>query len=106
MRPNDPKIEPLLESDVLARYDLPEGKVSWRSHDMIGLDDVAHYFTLDGSNYVLVWNDFPNETFIHEERLPPVRVRGGSDEWLHIETGDGAGYYTLYKDIPATKHPK
>lgn len=92
-------LEPALEQEVLAKYDLPAGTTWWRSHDTIGLDDVAHYFTHGDSKYVLVWNDFPNETFIHEEGLDPVFVQGGSDEWLHITAGELRGYYSLYRDV-------
>lgn len=97
--------ERLLEQDVLAKYDLPHGLTVWRSHDTIGLDDEAHYFTHGVDRYVLVWSDHPNETFIHEEKLPPVFTHEGADEWLHIESGEVAGYYSLYRDSKTPSSP-
>jgi len=97
--------ERALEQEVLAKYDLPHGLTIWRSHDTIGLDDEAHYFSHGTDKYVLVWSDHPNETFIHEEKLPPVYVRGGPDEWLHIESGELTGHYSLYHDVVLSNKP-
>ncbi|MGB4761997.1 MAG: hypothetical protein WBP12_01405 [Candidatus Saccharimonas sp.] len=93
-----PELERLLEDEVLAKYDLPDGSTSWYAHDTVGPDDVVHYFSRNGQKYALVWNDFPNATFIHDEGLPPVHVRTGDNERLHIENGDLAGHYSLYQD--------
>lgn len=92
------QFEQHLETDVLAKYNLPSGQIIWHSHDNVGPDDVVHYFTIGNQKYALVWNEFPNETFIHEEQLTPVLVNGGADEWLHLQTGELAGYYSLYED--------
>lgn len=94
------ELESQLERDILERYDLPHGPTTWQSHDTIGPDDMAHYFTRGHDHYVLVWDDFPSQTFIHEEHLSPVRIRKGSDEWLHIKSGELQGYYSLYHDTP------
>lgn len=91
-------LEQQLEAGILSLYTLPPGATIWRSHDKIGPDDAAHYFTRNSQNYVLVYNDFPEATFIHEEQLTPVLVTGGNDEWLHIPSGDLVGYYSLYLD--------
>lgn len=91
-------IEQDLEKTVLSRYDLSPGKISWSSHDKVGPDDMVHYFSIDQQKYALVWNDFPNSTFIHEEGLKPVLVSGGKDEWLHVKDGELIGYYSLYED--------
>lgn len=93
-----PEIEKQLEEEVLSEYNLPAGLTSWSSHDNVGPDNTVHYFSRNGEQYALVWNDFPNTTFIHEEELPPVFTKNGTDEWLHIKTGSLVGYYSLYVD--------
>lgn len=90
--------EQLLDKEILVRYQLPQLETVWIAHDKIGSDDVAHYFTCGDIPYVLVWSDFPNTTFIHEERLAPVLVKGQKDEWLHVKSGELAGHYSLYED--------
>ena len=85
-------------SRILTSYELPDGETKWLSHDKVGPDDMVHYFERSEQKYVLVWSDFPNSTFIHEEGLEPVQVRGGKDEWYHVREGCVAGYYSLYKD--------
>lgn len=92
------RIEKQLESIVLDKYDLLPGDTVWHAHDRVGPDDMVHYFSRNNERYALVWNDFPNTTFIHEEQLPLVHIKAGNDEWLHIKTGDLAGYYSLYQD--------
>lgn len=91
-------LERELEAEVLTRYDLPAGTTVWHSHDKVGPDDMVHYFSRGTQKYALAWSDHPNATFIHEENLPSVLVRGGKDEWLHVKEGSLKGYYSLYED--------
>lgn len=97
------QLEEQLENMVLDKYALLPGLTTWHAHDTVGPDDIVHYFSRNDTHYALVWNDFPNTTFIHEENLPPVLTKNGKDEWLYIETGDLAGYYSLYQDSRLAK---
>lgn len=91
-------LETELERQVLRQYALPVAPTNWLSHDAVGPDDVVHYFSRGDQKYALVWSDFPNATFIHEEGLTPVPVFGKNDEWLHVPEGELAGYFSLYED--------
>lgn len=91
-------LEGELERGVLVKYILPDGLTVWHAHDKVGPDDIVHYFSRSNQKYALVWSDHPNVTFIHEENMKPVPVKGGKNEWLHIEEGELMGYYSLYED--------
>ena len=96
-QPRHRLFESYLEDHILVKYEGEFGDVSWTAHDQIGPDDMAHYFTCNGHEYILAWSDFPSDSFAHEEGTP-VRTRDGRDQWVHVEGNDiYSGYYALYR---------
>ncbi len=96
-QPSHRLFESYLEDHILSRYDGVFDDVTWTAHDQIGPDDMAHYFTADGHEYILAWSDFPSDSFAHDEGRP-VHVRGTTSQWLTISGNTiHSGSYALYR---------
>ncbi len=96
------QLETFFIQNVLIQYDISTSNIQWVSHDTIGNDVFAHYFTCDNINYALVFEDFPSEqNFIAEEgelvktksNLTSVNLSKRNAPYIENQTG----YFTLYK---------
>ena len=95
--------EHFYQKEVLSSYDLPTDHINWQSHDKIGNDTFAHYFSVANTNYALVFEDFPSESnFITEEG--EIVLTKTNEQSVNLSVKDGAeytenktGFFTLYK---------
>ncbi len=99
-------IEQFYESVVLPQFSeqVTFKKVVWKDHGKVDLDAWAHYFDdEDGREYVLIYEDFPGDTFLNDGLTHEV-VKLGNEKSLHVSVEPGKqvenliGYFTLYRE--------
>ncbi len=93
------------EESILPRYSIEFGTITWRDHGKIGEDTFAHYFTANGVQYVLVFEDFPSQShFIAEDNkfIPAPDSENGAiwypkdDDPTYEYVENTTGYFSLY----------
>ena len=103
---NEKFLEQFYENVILPRYSTTAdfGAITWHDHTQVGEDARAHRFrSQDGSEYVLLWEDFPGDIYfgdgITHETIP---LNGELSIALQFadkkEIIDVTGYFTLFRE--------
>lgn len=101
-------IEQFYEHVILPNYhELDAATIRWKDHGRIGSDAWAHYFEdAKGREYVLVFEDFPGDTFLDDglthEVVPldgETSIEFGVKNKEHAQyVPNITGYFTLYRE--------
>jgi hypothetical protein len=83
-------------------FDLDD--IKWFSHGKIGPDTWAHYFRSHGIEYALVYEDFPDGSYLSDGLTHEIVLMNSGDKCLELKFNDKmhvegiTGWYTLFKD--------
>lgn len=99
-------LEDLYEHVILKRYGehIDTAKVRWTSHGKVDLDAWAHYFESQGKDYVLLYEDFPDGSFL-KDGLSHELIKCGDEASIELRFNDGkqldniTGWFTLYREL-------
>lgn len=103
---DDKLLERFYEIVILPRYEeaVRFGEIRWVSHGKIDLDAWAHYFESDGKEYALLYEDYPDGSYL-KDGLSHEPVKLGNEYSLKLGFSDNAtqidnllGWYTLYRE--------
>jgi hypothetical protein len=99
-------LERFYETVVLPRYAgvVRFDKVKWVSHGKVDPDAWAHYFQVDGREYALLYEDFPDGSYF-KDGLSHEVVELGDEGSIELKFSDGGkqipnilGWYTLFRE--------
>jgi len=100
----DQFLEQFYENVIFPRYkdSVTFGKITWIDHGKVGLDAWAHHFKAeDNREYVLLYEDFPDGSYLNEDLSHEV-VKVGNEISIQLKFGDDAeivnitGWFTLF----------
>jgi hypothetical protein len=100
-------LERFYESIILPKYQgsLDLEAIKWISHGKVDLDAFAHYFECGGVEFVLLYEDYPDGSFL-KDGLSHNVIRIGKETSVELRFGDESstipniiGWFTLYKEI-------
>lgn len=103
---NTKSLEEFYESIILPRYqgicDL--STIKWISHGKVDLDAFAHHFECGGKEFVLLYEDYPDGSFL-KDGLSHEVVRIGEETSIELRFSDESsvipnviGWFTLYQE--------
>lgn len=89
----------------MARYDeLIDSDITWIDHGKVDLDAWAHHFESEGTQYVLLYEDFPDGSYL-KDGLSHEVVNVGNEMSIglkfsaNMELTNITRWYTLYREI-------
>lgn len=102
-------LEQWYEQVILPNYrEIDVAEIRWKDHGQIGSDAWAHYFEdANGREYVLVFEDFPGDTFLDDGLTHDVVPFDGEKTTLEFGVKNKehthyaaniTGYFTLYRE--------
>jgi len=99
-------LEEFYERVILKRYSegTDFGTIHWASHGKVEPDAWAHYFEVDGREFVLLYEDFPGGSFL-DDGLSHELVKCGNENSIELRFSDDVkqipnvtGWFTLYRE--------
>jgi len=103
---NEKFLEQFYEAVILPRYEgiIKLDKIEWVSHGKVDLDAWAHHFQIQGREYVLLYEDYPDGSYLKDGLSHEVVKLG--DEWsIELKFSDDGkqlpnilGWYTLFRE--------
>lgn len=103
---NEKFLEQFYEAIVLPRYTdiVTFNQVTWVSHGRVGPDSWAHYFQVNDTEYILVYEDFPDGAPFNDDLSHEV-IKLGAATSIELKFTDGGkqipnllGWYTLFRE--------
>jgi len=110
-RMNNAFLETLYETVILPNYlEIDVKTIHWKDHGKVDLDAWAHYFdSEDGTEYVLLFEDYPSGSFLADGLSHEV-VKHGDDDVIRFSMDTPfkyveniTGYFSLYKEIRSVR---
>lgn len=104
---NTKSLEQFYETVILSRYKgvFDIATIKWISHGKVDLDAFAHYFECGGKEFVLLYEDYPDGSFL-KDGLSHQVVQIGEDTSFELRLSDDStpvpniiGWFTLYQEI-------
>lgn len=103
---DDKFIEAFLEKAILPHYKDVVGfnDVKWISHGKVNLDSWAHYFNFGDTEYALVYEDSPGDSYLADGLTHEVVILQDGNKCLELRFSDKksvdsiTGWYTLFKE--------
>ena len=88
--PDDIFLETFFQTAILPHYkgELDLDDVKWFSHGKIGPDSWAHYFNSGGIEYALVYEDFPDGSYLSDGLTHEIVLLGDGHGCLELHFND------------------